>query len=60
MVVRMNKEPKTIVIRIEKDLYDMATAAGEREIRTPAQQISYWARIGKKTLENNKEGKEHV
>jgi len=39
-------------IRIDDQLYNDAKVQGKAECRSPSNQISYWAKVGKAALEN--------
>lgn len=42
----------TVSVRIDKDLFDDASYEGKAEYRSAAQQINFWAKIGKNALAN--------
>lgn len=42
----------TVSVRIDKDLFDDASCEGKAEYRSAAQQINFWAKIGKNALAN--------
>lgn len=41
-----------MLVRIDSDLYDIATSQANAERRTIADQIEFWALIGKAALDN--------
>jgi hypothetical protein len=42
----------SIAIRVDEAIYDSARKIAKAECRTPAQQIAYWAKIGRAALDN--------
>lgn len=42
----------SVSVRIDKDLFDAATAEGKAEYRSAAQQINFWAKVGRNALAN--------
>ena len=45
--------PTTVSIRVSRSFYAIAKKASKNENRSASGQIIYWARIGKKHLDNN-------
>ena len=39
-------------VRIDKELFDAANVDGKANLRSTAQQINFWARIGRNALAN--------
>lgn len=42
----------SVSVRIDKDLFDAAAAEGKAEYRSAAQQINFWAKVGRNALAN--------
>ena len=42
----------TISVRMDKELFDAATIEGKAEYRSGAQQINFWAKVGRNALAN--------
>ena len=42
----------TVSVRIDSTLFQEAAAEGKAEFRSAAQQINFWAKVGKNTLAN--------
>lgn len=42
----------SISVRIDKDLFESATREGKAQFRSGAQQINFWAKVGKNALAN--------
>ena len=54
MVKRDKGEMKmsTVSVRIDKSLFDEAASEGKANYRSAAQQLNFWAKIGKNALAN--------
>lgn len=42
----------SVSVRVDKDLFDAAAAEGKAEFRSAAQQINFWAKVGRNALAN--------
>ena len=42
----------TIPVRMDKTLFDSASIEGKAEVRSAAQQLNFWALVGKNALAN--------
>ena len=42
----------TISVRMDKALFDAAAVEGKAEFRSAAQQINFWAKVGRNALAN--------
>ncbi len=42
----------TISVRMDKELFDAAAVEGKAEFRSAAQQINFWAKVGRNALAN--------
>ena len=42
----------TVSVRMDKALFDAATREGKAEFRSAAQQINFWAKVGRNALAN--------
>ena len=42
----------TISVRMDKELFDAAAIEGKAEFRSAAQQINFWAKVGRNALAN--------
>lgn len=42
----------SVSVRVDKDLFDAATLEGKAQFRSGAQQINFWAKVGKNALAN--------
>jgi len=45
-------EMATISVRMDKELFDAAAVEGKAEFRSAAQQINFWAKVGRNALAN--------
>ncbi len=43
---------ETISVRMDKELFDAAAIEGKAEYRSAAQQINFWAKVGRNALAN--------
>ena len=42
----------TVSVRMDKELFDAAAIEGKAEFRSAAQQINFWAKVGRNALAN--------
>lgn len=42
----------SVSVRVDEDLFEAATIEGKAQFRSGAQQINFWAKVGKNALAN--------